>query len=349
MAWCALIASIWLLLVGTAMSNVIFVRFSNLEREDLRVRVKREAKSTTVKDVLRSLPDLMLEEVIKIEAYEHPVSAFKIVDAEATLAEVFEGMQQRQKQLLLTLKSTADECSAGAIGGKAFDLTDGNKMPLFGSELIFNSVHGDVNRDASSDGKTGLSTWDASIVLAQYLAINADKTVAGKTVIELGAGTGCVGITTAFLSPPPSRVIVSDLYYTLENLFGNVESNRFNPDLNMLIVPEVRELDWLKPETYLLAEIEEQQTVVLAADVAWLLPLVPPLVQAISSHLQGDAVMYLAHQTRSASVDDALFSGMVNQGLEVAEVPFDDLHPKFRSPRIRVFKIIARRAAKEVV
>ena len=97
MAWCALIASIWLLLVGKAMSNVIFVRFSNLEREDLRVRVKREAKSTTVKDVLRSLPDLMLEEVIKIEAYEHPVSAFKIVDAEATLAEVFDGMQQRQK------------------------------------------------------------------------------------------------------------------------------------------------------------------------------------------------------------------------------------------------------------
>ena len=106
-----------------------------------------------------------------------------------------------------------------------------------------------------SNGKTGLSTWDASVVLAQYLAITPGN-IAGKTVIELGAGTGCVGITSSFLSPPPHRVIVTDQLYAIENLRTNVESNRLYSGLLMHIVPEVKVLDWNKPQTYLLSEIE---------------------------------------------------------------------------------------------
>ncbi len=331
------------------MAEVIFVRFSNCNRDDQRVRVKKEAfENTTVRDALCGIEEVELEHIIKIEAYDHGTSAFKEIAFKERLSEVFDvnlsdffhAMHAfgKSKQLLLTLASS-NECSTGAIAGKAFDL-HANKMPLFGGELILNTVHGNIDRDANSNGKTGLSTWDASIVLAQYIAMNTEAT-ADKTVIELGAGTGCVGITSSFLSPPPRRVILTDQLYAIENLHMNVESNRLNSGMLMRTVPEVRELDWMKEETYLLSDIEPQKTVILAADVAWLRDLVPPLLNAISSHLVIGGEMYLAHQKRSEIVDHILFSGLAKCGLETSEVPFDELHPSFRSDRIKVFRVVA--------
>ena len=134
--------------------------------------------------------------------------------------------------------------------------------------------------------------------------------------------------------------MTDQLLNAIENLRTNVEENRLNSGLLMHIVPEVKVLDWNKPQTYLLSEIEPRNTVILAADVAWLLELVSPLVQAISSHLKISGEMYLAHQKRSEVVDSALFTALAGEGFEVSEVSYEQLHPTFRSPLVKVFKII---------
>jgi protein-lysine N-methyltransferase EEF2KMT len=62
----------------------------------------------------------------------------------------------------------------------------------------------------SSSGTTGFRTWEAALHLASYLTSgHTSVQVAGKMVLELGAGTGCVSIACAkFLGA--ARVVATD-------------------------------------------------------------------------------------------------------------------------------------------
>lgn len=49
-------------------------------------------------------------------------------------------------------------------------------------------------------GNVSCVVWDAALVLAKYLEVRCGKTqnwLRGQSVIELGAGLGCVGLTAA--------------------------------------------------------------------------------------------------------------------------------------------------------
>jgi predicted nicotinamide N-methyase len=49
-------------------------------------------------------------------------------------------------------------------------------------------------------GNVSCVVWDAALVLAKYLEVRCDKTqnwLKGQSVVELGAGPGCVGLTAA--------------------------------------------------------------------------------------------------------------------------------------------------------
>ena len=60
--------------LSIAMADIIFVRFSNRDRDDLKMKVNREAfNRTTVGEALGALDDVELSDVIKIEVYNHSV------------------------------------------------------------------------------------------------------------------------------------------------------------------------------------------------------------------------------------------------------------------------------------
>jgi predicted nicotinamide N-methyase len=69
---------------------------------------------------------------------------------------------------------------------------------------------------------TGLTTWDGSVVLAKYFDFHPEW-IRGKTVLEVGAGTGVVGTAAALMGAKLS--VLTDLEYTLENLAHNVDIN----------------------------------------------------------------------------------------------------------------------------
>lgn len=68
----------------------------------------------------------------------------------------------------------------------------------------------DVNLDVSS-GTLGIGgrLWDAGICLLRFFAAAPMETVSGKRVLELGAGTGVVGLGAAQLGA--SHVTITDL------------------------------------------------------------------------------------------------------------------------------------------
>jgi len=71
-----------------------------------------------------------------------------------------------------------------------------------------------------SGGTTGLKTWEASLLLTEYLFTQDLK---GKDVLELGAGTGLVSITAAKLG---AQVLATDGSPTvIETLSNNASLN----------------------------------------------------------------------------------------------------------------------------
>merc|ERR1712117_1014288 len=65
-----------------------------------------------------------------------------------------------------------------------------------------------VKVDQVPEGDTGVVVWDAAIVLAKYLQ-TVQGQLQGRSVIELGSGTGVVGLSAAALGASP--VLLTDL------------------------------------------------------------------------------------------------------------------------------------------
>ena len=143
----------------------------------------------------------------------------------------------------------------------------------------------------SIDGCTGLVTWDGAVVLAKYLE-HHPRLVQGKTVLELGAGTGLAGISASLLGC--ELVLCTDLPYALESLLSNLHLNVAEGDVGTKV--KALALDWTDPVTYPepfispsedSSRFENRWDVILAADVVWLEHLVRPLTStlvALSSH-----------------------------------------------------------------
>ncbi|XP_028576082.2 protein N-lysine methyltransferase METTL21D isoform X2 [Podarcis muralis] len=80
-------------------------------------------------------------------------------------------------------------------------------------------------------GGTGCVVWDAALVLARFLEKAAEEEAAGpaglplrrKAALELGAGTGLVGLMAASLG---ANVTVTDLDEVQDLLKMNIENNR---------------------------------------------------------------------------------------------------------------------------
>ncbi len=95
---------------------------------------------------------------------------------------------------------------------------------------------GDVVFDARPDVGVGGQLWEAALVLADHV----EGTMRGKRVLELGSGTGALGLCIALMEP--ARVVLSDRFDVLPLLRANVDAN---PHLATLV--SVQEISWGEP------------------------------------------------------------------------------------------------------
>jgi predicted nicotinamide N-methyase len=118
--------------------------------------------------------------------------------------------------LVIDESPVSNDDSVLCIDGRAFDISLG--LPIGPKDLPI--IIGE--EDTKAQLGTGLVTWDGAVVLAKYLDKHRDL-VHDRSVLELGAGTGLSGIATAVLGA--SRVLLTDLEYTVENLRRNIDLN----------------------------------------------------------------------------------------------------------------------------
>ncbi|XP_054579448.1 protein N-lysine methyltransferase METTL21A isoform X1 [Eptesicus fuscus] len=130
--------------------------------------------------------------------------------------------------------------------------------------------------------------WDAAVVLSTYLEMGAVE-LRGRSAVELGAGTGLVGIVAALLG---AQVTITDRKVALEFLKSNVEAN-----LPLHIQPKavVKELTWGQDlGSFSPGEFD----LILGADIIYLEETFTDLLQTLV-HLCGNhSVILLACRIR---------------------------------------------------
>ncbi|WKX99332.1 hypothetical protein Q1695_014314 [Nippostrongylus brasiliensis] len=140
-------------------------------------------------------------------------------------------------------------------------------------------------------GTTGLSLWQASCDLANFLCQFAD--LSGKRILELGAGCGLTGIALA-RSFPVCSVCLSDYDpKVLSQLEFNIEENK---DKKCSAV-SVLNIDW---NAFDIKQLSELPDVVVAADVVYDCSVLPSLCRTIRACLCSSAksCAYIASTVR---------------------------------------------------
>eukprot|EP00611_Tribonema_gayanum_P006933 TRINITY_DN16274_c0_g1_i1.p1 TRINITY_DN16274_c0_g1~~TRINITY_DN16274_c0_g1_i1.p1 ORF type:complete len:296 (-),score=68.01 TRINITY_DN16274_c0_g1_i1:23-862(-) len=169
---------------------------------------------------------------------------------------------------------------------------------------------------------TGLTVWTAARHLAHYLFHIRDQ-IAGRTVIELGAGLGLCGILCAKLG---ASVVVTDGgdEFTEEALGALTEQVERNRSVTAAALEcAVERLTWGDHDAFLKAH-REGFDVVIAADVIYEADAVAPLLSTVTALLQAKprARFLLGYTHRNVNID-RVWQEAQARGLDWREIADD--------------------------
>lgn len=173
----------------------------------------------------------------------------------------------------------------------------------------------------SAAGTTGLRTWEAALHLGQYLCLHRDM-VAGKRVLELGAGTGYVSILCAKHLSCAHAVASDGSEEVVSNLADNFALNHVDPSrLTAMKLQWGGEADEEDDDE---VQAAGSCDVVLAADVIYDKRAVPALVATISRLLEARAgtEAFMSATRRNERTLEAFTDACHRSGVDVEHIGF---------------------------
>eukprot|EP00199_Chlamydomonas_sp_CCMP681_P005420 CAMPEP_0119105744 /NCGR_PEP_ID=MMETSP1180-20130426/3629_1 /TAXON_ID=3052 ORGANISM="Chlamydomonas cf sp, Strain CCMP681" /NCGR_SAMPLE_ID=MMETSP1180 /ASSEMBLY_ACC=CAM_ASM_000741 /LENGTH=248 /DNA_ID=CAMNT_0007090883 /DNA_START=39 /DNA_END=785 /DNA_ORIENTATION=- len=209
--------------------------------------------------------------------------------------------------------------------------------------------------------------WDSALVLLHYLSKRQREgrcLVSGRPVLELGSGTGVVGLAAAALGA--SSVALTDLSHVLPNIQRNIQANQAAiGSARVAALP----LSWGDPAHlrevwawFGQAEQHHQSSapfnlLVLASDLAYESATLPALTKVLRSCLQGQTQVaedsqgqgqacspqqriLLAYEEREG-MDELWEEALAASKLEAHLVPEEEQHEDWRTPEIKLYWVQA--------
>ncbi|NXU60700.1 MT21D methyltransferase, partial [Horornis vulcanius] len=160
-------------------------------------------------------------------------------------------------------------------------------------------------------GGVGCVVWDAALVLAKFLETGACP-LARRHVLELGAGTGTVGIMAATLG---ANVTVTDLEELQELLMVNIENNKH------LVTGSVRAkvLKWFSLE---------------------------PLLKTLKDLTGPDTCVLCCYEQRTMGKNPEIerkYFELLQRDFELEKIPLDRHDEEYRSEDIHILNIHRKR------
>ncbi|XP_078688402.1 uncharacterized protein LOC144920234 isoform X2 [Branchiostoma floridae x Branchiostoma belcheri] len=123
----------------------------------------------------------------------------------------------------------------GARGKKYYTVQD---VTIGNVTLNMKAVYNVTQKDALFFA-TGLRLWPSARILSMYLAAHPEVLASAETILELGSGSGLVGIAAAKLCGQPGKVVMTDhnenvLELLQENIDSNFEEGEERPSCEFL-------------------------------------------------------------------------------------------------------------------
>jgi protein-lysine N-methyltransferase EEF2KMT len=203
-------------------------------------------------------------------------------------------------------------------------------LPYATEDLVTNAIFiGEYPKLLASAGSTGLRTWDAGLHLATYLASDGKSLIIGKSVLELGAGTGLLSIICA--GPLSAAYVLAtdgdeDVDQRIER---NIGLNHHLPRRSGRKIPlEAKVLEWGSSAT--LGSVLPSKggnvlyDTILGADLTYSLDLLEPLASTISelAELCPTAEIVISAPMRDEDMFDIFLAHCLGHGLSVYDIDF---------------------------
>ena len=189
-----------------------------------------------------------------------------------------------------------------------------------------------VRLDQRYEGDTGVVVWDAAIVLAKYLESNTDM-VRDKEVVELGSGTGAVGLCAGVLGA--KQVILTDREELVEFLSHNIELNTEVTRVSALA------LEWgnnANIETVM--NMVTRVDLVLVSDCVFYEESLDDLVDTMRLLSDKQTRILLTYEERDSQIKHdvmKLFFEKMKSHFTWKRIPHEEHHPDYQSPDIQIY------------
>ncbi|KAI1957761.1 Protein-lysine N-methyltransferase efm6 [Ophidiomyces ophidiicola] len=152
--------------------------------------------------------------------------------------------------------------------------------------------------------------WPAGMILAKYMLRKHRDDLLGKQIVELGAGSGLVGLAVARGCKIDSPIYVTDQIPMLPLIEGNIALNELSGSVTAAL------LDWGNLEA--LSNLPRYPHIILAADCVYFEPAFPLLVSTLDGLMNKDSVCYFCFKKRRKA--DLRFIKMARKIFEIIEV-----------------------------
>ncbi|KEF51166.1 uncharacterized protein A1O9_12780 [Exophiala aquamarina CBS 119918] len=169
-------------------------------------------------------------------------------------------------------------------------ITFGNLLPLTRALVL----HEDLQEGC------GGQLWPAGMVLAKYMLQYHKISLKDKTVLEIGAGGGLVGLAVAlgceFAGSEDHKLYITDQIPMLALMKKNIAMNHVGDRVEALVY------DWGTPPPDKVlrntGETTQHPDIVLAADCVYFEPTFPLLLQTMGDLIGPDTVCYFCFKKR---------------------------------------------------
>ncbi|KAJ5745539.1 hypothetical protein N7520_010721 [Penicillium odoratum] len=174
----------------------------------------------------------------------------------------------------------------------------------------------------------GGQLWPAGMVLAKYILHRYPSDLSDKSILELGAGGGLVGLAVARGCKIGSPIHITDQQPMFTLMNDNIKLNH----LESIVTASI--LNWGEP---IPENIPSKPDVILAADCVYFEPAFPLLISTLQDLLGPDSVCYFCFKRRRRA--DLRFMRMAKKIFEVVEVRDDPNTPSYNRDNIFLFTI----------
>ncbi|XP_067123256.1 protein N-lysine methyltransferase METTL21D-like [Centruroides vittatus] len=206
----------------------------------------------------------------------------------------------------------------------------------FSREVEVESVNVVLKINQCEVGDVGCVVWDAGLVLAKYLdylnmASNKEyPLLQGKNVIDIGSGTGLVGLVAACIG---GNVTLTDLPELLPLLVLNIKENKHH----FLGSVKADVLKWGETNSNF-----SQPDLLLVGDCIYYEKSLKPLVNTLSMLSNSNTEILLSYEERSFHNSNLLqteFFDTIKETFVIENIPISEMHPDFHSSDIFILKI----------